>query len=251
MEKISSRKNPFVMRLRALASDSELRAGSGETVLDGEKLLAEALGSGCRVTGLLCAEGYRLPEGLSCPAYSAPEELVSYASPVKNSPGPVFSVRMPDIAEPQLVESAVVLENIQDPGNVGTLIRTANALGIDAVILAGDCADYTSPRAVRASMGAAFRQYIVRCETRELSSVARSMGLKLYGAALTPDAADLRRIDLTHAAVAIGNEGHGLSRELLEACEGAVIIPMKSGSESLNAAAAGAIIMWELSRVAL
>ena len=113
MEKISSRKNPFVMRLRALASDSELRAVSGETVLDGEKLLAEALGSGCTVTGLLCAEGYRLPAGLSCPAYSAPEELVSYASPVKNSPGPVFSVRMPDIPEPRSVERAVVLENVQ------------------------------------------------------------------------------------------------------------------------------------------
>ena len=79
---------------------------------------------------------------------------------MKNSPGPVFSVRMPAIAAPSGPENALVLENMQDPGNVGTLIRTANALGIDAVILAGGCADRTSPRAVRASMGAAFRQYV-------------------------------------------------------------------------------------------
>lgn len=251
MERITSRKNSYVMRLRALALDAAARRESGETVLDGVKLLGEAMGVGAAVTGVLCAEG-RVPDKLpDCPVYLAPEELVSYASPVKNSPGPVFSVRMPQPKRPDTVRHAVVLEDMQDPGNVGTLIRTANALGIDAVVLAGDCADYTSPRAVRASMGAAFRQYICPCRVEQLPELMRDMGLRLCGAALSDTAIDLRRADLTRCAVAVGNEGHGLSRELLSVCDETVIIPMKPGSESLNAAAAGAVLMWELARASL
>lgn len=251
MDRITSRKNPFIIRLRAIASDTRLRRDCGETVLDGEKLLGEAVSSGAEVTAILCADGFALPDGVGCQAYAAPDDLIAYASPVKNSPGPVFTVRMPEIPRPDAPRHAIVLEDMQDPGNVGTLIRTANALGIDAVILAGDCADYRSPRAVRASMGAAFRQYIVECGVDELPVIASGLGLRLYGAALSAGAQDLRRADLTRAAVAIGNEGHGLSAELLGLCEGTVIIPMRPGSESLNAAAAGAIAMWEMARAAL
>lgn len=246
MERITSRKNPFVLRLRALASDGSLRRESGETVLDGAKLLGEAVSAGADVTGILFAEGTNTGALPGCPVYSAPAELVGYASPVKNSPGPVFSVRMPEPKRPERIRHAVVLENMQDPGNVGTLIRTANALGVDAVILVGDCADFTSPRAVRASMGAAFRQYVHACRVQELPDLLRGMGLKLLGAALSDGAQDLRDADLAHCAVAVGNEGHGLSRELLDMCDGTVIIPMRPGSESLNAAAAGAVLMWEL-----
>ena len=231
MERITSRKNPYVARLRALGSDAALRRESGETVLDGVKLLGEAMAAKAEITGVLCAGGFALPDGLACPVYQAPAELVGYASPVKNSPGPVFSLRLPEIAPPAQARHAVVLENMQDPGNVGTLIRTANALGMDAVILAGNCADRSSPRAVRASMGAAFRQYVTECSVAELP--------------------DLRTADLSRAAVAIGNEGHGLSEELLAMCAGTLIIPMRPGSESLNAAAAGAVIMWELARSVL
>ena len=97
MERISSRKNGYIAYLRQLASDGALRRDSGETVLDGEKLLGEALASGCEVTSLLAAEGSlpgRVPEGARF--YAAPPELVAYASPVKNSPGPVFTVRLPE-----------------------------------------------------------------------------------------------------------------------------------------------------------
>lgn len=248
MERITSRKNAYIARLRSLSGSASARRESGETVLDGVKLLAEAKASGAEITGVLFAEGGEVPDVNGCPVYAAPAELVAYASPVKNSPGPVFSVRMPRIARPDKFATAIVLENMQDPGNVGTLIRTANALGIDAVILAGDCADRTSPRAVRASMGAAFRQYVVECPLNELPALLRDFGLKLYGAALSPVAVDIRTVELKNAAVAIGNEGHGLSRELLDMCDGAVIIPMRPGSESLNAAAAGAVAMWEMAR---
>ena len=100
-------------------------------------------------------------------------------------------------------------------------------------------------------MGAAFRQSVVACEAAELPAFMQRLGLTLYGAALSDGARDLRTVQLRRAAVAIGNEGHGLSRELLDNCAGAVIIPMRPGSESLNAAAAGAVIMWEMARARL
>ncbi len=173
---------------------------------------------------------------------------MSYASPVKNSPGPVFSVSLPSIPEPERPGSAVVLEDVQDPGNVGTVIRTANALGIDIVVLVGDCADPFSPRCVRATMGAAFRQCVVETELGALPALLRRWGLGLCGTALTDSAVDIRSADLRGCAVAVGNEGHGLSGALLSLCRETVIIPMVPGSESLNAAVAGAVAMWELKR---
>ena len=201
------------------------------------------------MTELLAGEK-RLPESTPPGArlFCAPEELVSYASPVKNSPGPVFSVSLPSIPEPERPGSAVVLEDVQDPGNVGTVIRTANALGIDIVVLVGDCADPFSPRCVRATMGAAFRQCVVETELGALPALLRRWGLGLCGTALTDSAVDIRSADLRGCAVAVGNEGHGLSGALLSLCRETVIIPMVPGSESLNAAVAGAVAMWELKR---
>ena len=248
-ERISSRKNGAVLRLRRLGADPAFRRELGETVLDGEKLLREALASGCRVTELLAGEK-RLPESTSPGArlFCAPEELVSYASPVKNSPGPVFTVAMERRPDTERLKNAIVLETVQDPGNIGTVLRTAKALGIDGVILTGSCADIYSPKAVRSSMGAIFRQRVIYARLGQLRQLAEGNGLKLYAAALSDRAEDIRRLDLKGAMVCVGSEGQGLSRELTELCDGEVIIPMEPGSESLNAAVAAAIIMWEMAR---
>lgn len=108
----------------------------------------------------------------------------------------------------------------------------------------------TAPRPARCApaWALAFRQYVRECSVEDLPGVMRGLGLTLYGAALSASARDLRTVDFTRAAVAIGNEGHGLSAEILDMCAGTVIIPMKPGSESLNAAAAGAVAMWEMAR---
>ena len=249
MERITSRKNGYIAYLRRLASEGALRRERGETVLDGEKLLGEALSSGCEVTSVLSDEARppeRLPEGAKL--YCAPAELAGYASPVKNSPGPVFSLRLPQPPLPERVDSCIALEDVQDPGNVGTVIRTANALGIELVALVGDCADRSSPRCVRATMGAAFRQRVVETGPEGLARLCSRLGLRLIGTALTETAVDIRSAELDRAALVIGNEGHGLSARLLELCEETVIIPMVPGSESLNAAVAGAIAMWETIR---
>ena len=247
MDRITSRKNAAGVLLRALAADASLRAERGEFVCDGLKLLGEAAASGAEITSVLWKEGGAVGTADCARQYLAPQELFDYASPMKNSPGPLFTVRFrPDSA--QRTERAIVLENVQDPGNVGTVLRTANAFGVDAVVLIGDCADLYSPKTVRATMGAIFRQRVLRMELEKLPEWLRRNGLKLYGAALSPDAADLREVDITRSAVAVGSEGRGLSRELLRLCEKTLIIPMAPQSEPLNAAVAASVVMWEMRR---
>lgn len=248
MERITSRKNQYIARLRRLAADGEERKARGETVLDGVKLLREALQSGARVTSVLCAG--EPPAGLSpdTPVYSADAELVKYASPVKSSAGPVFTVALPRVPAPEHPRTVIVLEEVQDPGNVGTVIRTAAALGADAMVLVGDCADVTSPRVMRATMGACFRFPVLTADLAGLGALLEKWGLPLYGAALSPESQDIRALPLCGCAVAVGNEGRGLSAETLALCEKKLIIPMDSRSESLNAAMAAALIIWEMVR---
>lgn len=254
MERITSRKNNLVRHLRALGSDGDYRRDCGETVLDGEKLLTEAISAGAEITALMVAEDAKEKAPEFVPekrVYCAPRDIITYVSPVANSPGPVFSLKLPSIELSAEPERVIVLENVQDPGNVGTVIRTANALGIDAVLLCGECADLFSPRVLRATMGAAFRQYCAIVSLPELKELLSSWGLQLYGAALSSDALDIRRLPTRRCAIAIGNEGHGLSAEFCGECDALVKIPMREGSESLNAAMAATIAMWELSRASL
>lgn len=249
MEMITSRKNPYIVHLRVLARETAARRATGEYVCDGRKLLDEALRFGARVTSVLwSAKESPLPLPADTAQYSAPSELVEYASPLAHSPGPVFTVAIPAPAPPERLEHVIVLEGVQDPGNVGTVLRTANALGMDAVVLTGACADLYGPKTVRATMGAIFRQTVLECTLQELEKLLRARELPLYGAALTDTARDLRRVPLARAAVAIGSEGRGLSPALLARCDGQLIIPMRPESESLNAAVASSIVMWEMAR---
>ena len=249
MEKITSRKNRIITHFRSVANDRAYRAGCREFVCDGEKTLREALQYGAEIKCVLwkdAAGEIELPESVQ--QYVAPPELFEYASPLKSSPGPAFTVQMPDRSGDCKTERAIVLENLQDPGNVGTVIRTANAFNIDAVILVGACADLYNPKTVRASMGAIFRQRVLEMDIAQLDEFTQRQSLPLFGAALSENAADLRMAELHRAAVAIGSEGRGLSKELLDICGGEIIIPMSPDSESLNAAVAASVIMWEMSR---
>ncbi|MFR1190176.1 MAG: TrmH family RNA methyltransferase [Oscillospiraceae bacterium] len=251
MEQIRSRKNQYILHLRALGKSGDARREVGEYVCDGEKLLREALQFGAEVTSVLWRDTAAFPLPDKVAQYTADAELVEYASPLMHSPGPVFTVRIPEMCLRERLRHVIVLEGVQDPGNVGTVIRTANALGMDAVVLTGACADLYSPKTVRATMGALFRQAVLMCTMDELTHLLHTHGLKLYGAALTDTAQDLRRVPLSPAAVAIGSEGRGLSAQLLAQCDGQIIIPMQPGAESLNAAVAAAVVMWEIARAGM
>ena len=241
MEIIRSRQNELIKRVTALASDGRARQAAGEFVCAGEKLLGEAMSSGAEITCVLSAEPL---EGLPCRLVTP--ELLRAVSPLQNSPGPVFTVRMRAIPPGDALHRVIVLENVQDPGNVGTVLRTADALGMDLAVLCGACADPYNPKTVRASMGAVFRQPVVKTEAAALPGLLG--GLPLYGAALSADARDIRELPKTDLAVAVGNEGKGLTAELLALCTGLAVIPMRPAAESLNAGVAAAIAMWEMVR---
>ncbi len=247
MEQISSRKNNFIQHLRKLDADRAYRKEQGEYLCDGIKTLQEALRFGAEVTAIVWKEQAGEMASMAR-QYVVPGELFDYVSPMKNSPGPLFTVKMPGYDRGEALKNAVVLENVQDPGNVGTVIRTANAFGVDAVILTDACADLYNAKTVRATMGAIFRQKVLSVPGEELAAFLEEKGLPLYGAALTERAQDVRRVDLSRAAVAIGSEGRGLSEKLLGICQGQIIIPMSENSESLNAAVAAAVLMWEMAR---
>jgi TrmH family RNA methyltransferase len=147
-------------------------------------------------------------------------------------------------------ESIVLLESVRDPSNVGAIIRSAAAIGIDRLILSADCADIYHPRAVRGSMGTVFNQRIDRV-TDLVATIEelRGSGRRVFAAALDERALSLGAFEiLAGDAVVIGNEGHGLSSEVIAACSNSVIIPMSERAESFNAAVAASILMWEFAK---
>ena len=241
MEVIRSRQNALIRHFISLGSDGKARQQAGEYLCAGDKLLAEARDAGAEITCVLSLDEI---DGLPCRLVTP--ELLQAVSPLKNSAGAVFAVKMRSLPPRESLSRAIVLENVQDPGNVGTVLRTANAFGMDLVVLCGECADPYNPKTVRASMGAIFRQPVIKTETAALGDILGE--LPLYGAALAADAADIRTLPKTGLAVAIGNEGQGLSAEILARCAGKVIIPMNPGAESLNAGVAAAVAMWEMVR---
>ena len=248
MERLTSRKSAVIRAFRDLARSSAAREEKGLFLCDGQKLLQEALRSGASVETVLWKEN-RAADLPPFPQEALlPADLFDYVSPMSNSPGPLFSVRMPSAPDLYKIRRVLALEELQDPGNVGTVLRTADAFGVDLVVLLEGCADLYAPKTVRASMGAVFRQAAVRMNAEAFVSFCREKNLPLWGAALTDTARDLRSVPLDPAAVLIGSEGHGLSRELLRACDGEIIIPMSGEAESLNAAVAAAIVMWEMQR---
>ena len=139
----------------------------------------------------------------------------------------------------------------QDPGNVGTIWRTADAFGADGLILLPGCADPFSPKTVRATMGACFRLPAWETTLEELVPALEALGLPLYATALREDTDDVRRTDLSRCAVVIGSEGRGVSQTVLDHCAGTLKIPMRQRCESLNAAVAASVVLWEMARTLL
>lgn len=143
----------------------------------------------------------------------------------------------------------LLLEDIQDPGNLGTVLRTAEAMGINAVILSSGCTDVFSPKVVRASMGAVFRLPILYgFGIINAVESLKSLNIRVY-AAVADGGEDILKLNLGEGTAAvIGNEGSGLTDVCIEACTGKVNIRMRGRAESLNAATAASVIIWEMTK---
>ena len=250
MEQITSRSNPLITRFRKLASDRKLRRKEGLMVCEGPKMLSEALSWGFIPEIALVTEDFddTLPEETR--TVQVPADLLRSAAPTQTPQKILFLAPIPAGSLPETLPGKryLILDGLQDPGNVGTLWRTADAFGANGLILLPGCADPWSPKTVRATMGACFRLPVWEAALEEALSLCSGSGLPLYAAALRDDTLDLRELSFDRCAVAIGSEGRGVSDAVLEACDATVKIPMTDRCESLNAAVAGAVFLWELAR---
>lgn len=249
MERITSRQNPLITRLRRLGAEKKTRRAQGVFLCEGTKLVGEALRWGPPPELLAVAEGTappaELPAGVR--VVEVPEALLRAVSTVETPQGMLAVCRTPDTAPPETLPEGrlLVLDGVQDPGNVGTILRTLDAFDADGLLLTGGCADPYGWKAVRSSMGAVFRRPIYSDTPEELAALLHRSGLPLYGAALREDTVDARQADYTRCTLAIGSEGRGLSREVLDLCDQTIRIPMSDRCESLNAAIAAAVLLWE------
>ena len=251
MEIITSRQNALCTHLRKLAASAGYRRKSGEFLCDSPKLLEEALLWKGDIHTVVCTEHAALPvipSGVRL--VQVPEDVMKSVSPAETPQGVLSVCGMPERSLPEKLDGRryVVLDGVQDPGNVGTILRTADAFKADGLILVNACADIYNPKTVRATMGAVFRCPVWTCGVPELKKLLTDSGLPLYGAALRRDTVDARTVDYTRCAIAIGSEGKGLSSEMLEACDKTVLIPMSDHCESLNAAIAASVLLWEAAR---
>ncbi|MGI6463451.1 MAG: TrmH family RNA methyltransferase [Candidatus Scatomorpha sp.] len=243
---LKSRQNSEIQRLKKLYAQGSFRKNENEYVLEGEKLLFEAVGEGIKIKSVFLHQKNSSIDIAECEKiFVLPEELFSYVSELKNSKGPIFTFEPKIQKTADKLNTVIVLENIQDPGNLGGIIRTAAGLGMDAVLLIGSCADYLSPKAARTSMGACFRQTVLETDLKSCLELISASNLRLYAAVLDSSALRLDEVKLERAALAIGNEGSGLSAELVNCADEKVYIPMER-SESLNALAAASIFIWEM-----
>lgn len=251
MEIITSRQNQLCTHLRKLGSSGSYRRKCGEFLCDSPKMLEEVLLHGGDLHTVVFTEGAALPpipEGVRL--VQVPSDVMRSISPAETPQGVLSVCGMADSVLPEHLEGKryAVLDGVQDPGNVGTILRTADAFGADGVFLVNACADLYNPKTVRATMGALFRCPVWTCTPAEVRQKLTESGVPLYGAALRADTVDARTVDYSRCAIAIGSEGNGLSAEVLDLCDRTILIPMRAHCESLNAAAAATVLLWEAAR---
>ena len=238
-------------QIRRLTASRSHRREQGLFLGDGVKLLEEALKWHAPLDTVMLTEGVDipdLPDGVRL--VQVPRDVMASISPMRTPQGMLAVCRLPDTALPEMLPGSryVVLDGVQDPGNVGTVLRTADAFGCDGVLLLTGCADPYSVKTLRSSMGAVFRMPVWCTDAAAMRQRLTAAGLPLYGAALRDDTEDVRALDLRRCAIAIGSEGRGLTEQVLAMCDKTVRIPMQAHCESLNAAMAAAVLLWEAYR---
>lgn len=250
-EVITSRSNPLITRLRKLGSRRATRREEGVFVGEGPKLLQEAAQWQVPLETVVYASGVTLPP---LPDHvrvvEVPDSLLEAVAQTQTPQGVVFVCHTPTLELPQQLagQRYLILDGVQDPGNVGTIWRTADAFGADGLILCSGCADPWSPKVVRATMGAAFRLPVYETTLDQAAQALAQAGIPLYATALREDTVDVRQVSLARSGVIIGSEGRGVSELSLQLCEKTVKIPMVERCESLNAAVAASVVLWEMAR---
>lgn len=254
---ISSTKNITAKHFRSLMSDRKDRRRERLFVIEGVRLAEEALRSGATIAAVLyngdqlaaTERGHTLLQAIAAlpNAYAATPEVLSAVSDTVTPQGIIAAVRWPEL-EPSEKGVQLVLDAVQDPGNVGTLLRTAEATGVTQVICIAGTADVYSPKVIRSAMGAHFRLPIVQDVQWDKAPMLLLGADNVYAATASASmpyyAADWRQ----PSALIIGNEANGVSEQGMFAATKQISIPMIGPVESLNAAVAGSVILFEALR---
>ena len=246
-ERITSRKNPLLQQVKKLLSSRKERENAGLFVADGTKLLQEAVKFCPELETVILSDGVQADVPASVRVVRVPEDVMESISPMRSPQGALFLCRLPEKTEFQPKSGTLLLDGIQDPGNLGTILRTADALEIPVVLLEG-CADPYSHKVVRSSMGAVFRTPIVQANWEQVKAACKEAGIPIAVTALSDRAKDIRGAALEQMAVVIGSEGQGVRSEIIQAADAELIIPMNPRCESLNAAVAATIVMWQMKK---
>ena len=246
-ERITARKNPLIQQVRKLISSRKERQETGLYVADGTKLLEEAV-KYAQLDTVILSDGVEAQLPSHVRLVRVPGDVMESVSPMQTPQGALFVCRLPEekLFVPQ--QRMLLLDGIQDPGNLGTILRTADALQVPVVLLEG-CADPYNHKTVRASMGAVFRTPPVRADWAQVREALQREKIPVGVTALSDTARDIRLWELRDMAVVIGSEGQGVRPEVLEQADARLIIPMNSRCESLNAAVAATIVLWQMTNL--
>jgi RNA methyltransferase, TrmH family len=262
IRQILSPSNQYI-KLTASLQQKKYRDETGLFFVEGNRLVREAIDSSWPMEFALISETesidaptQRVLEALTakdCPVMTVPESLYRKISDTESPQGLLAVLRqqaasLEEVAVNEKSSLWVILDAIQDPGNVGTIIRTADAAGATGVLLAADCADIYAGKTLRATMGSLFHIPVVKASRSECLSFCEKRFLNLYIAGAEA-AADYTEVDFTlPSAVVFGNEGAGVSEFFRLQAVSAIRIPIKGSAESLNVASAAAVILFEAAR---
>lgn len=257
LEKLTSVANPKIKLLRAL-KDRKAREQAGQLLVEGVKLIQEALDAGLLAGPVLVEEGREQAlgallarlAGAGVEAHAVPSHVMQAVCDTRSPQGVCAAVCFPAPLELDTPpERLVALDGVQDPGNVGTIWRTADAAGFGGLLLSAACADPFSPKVQRATMGSLFRVPVARqLELAQALAALRARDYRVVVSALDGSDFYARTPVGSRLVLVIGSEAHGVSAPVNSQATERLKLPMRGGAESLNAAVAAGIMMYELTR---
>jgi len=245
VELITSRKNSLCAEVKKLRSSRSHRHETKRFLADGVKLVEEALKWTTQVETLILSESCTFAAPAGIPVVRVTDDIMQYISAMDSPQGVLAICRMSPNDSASIQPGSLVLDSLQDPGNMGTILRTADAFDVP-VIITDNCVDPYNEKTVRASMGAIFRSPPVLMRAECVVETCRKASIPIAITSLQGKTSDIRETDLSNLAVVIGNEGHGVSPMFAQAADQHLIIPMNPRCESLNAGIAAAVVMWQL-----
>ena len=257
---IASKENDNIKLFKKISSAKKYRSEYGLFPLEGVRLVEDAAGENAEISFVIAAESAekkldsllgKLHEKCGR-VYIVPDELASSLAQTQGTQGIFAACRMMKaLSADDIVKECgkyVMLVQLQDPGNMGTIIRTADAMGVDGII-AVNCCDIYNPKTVRSTMGSLFRIKIANADEKEAFAALKSKGIETFASVIDADALSLTDCSFKNgAAILSGNEGNGLAPETVRQCDKKLTIHMNGNVNSLNAATAASIIMWELTK---